>query len=413
MSRRRGFVDEVNPFVLLARGLVYAGVLLLCAVRGGPDDAARAALFAPVVLFILVALEVVQRWRQTRGTVGDRPQHRFAAWVALADFVLVAALTLWLDQALSLLFGLVIVADGILAGWRIALLLGLGAGAVDALVPLLTMTAGWDRPAASVRLLFWLGLAGITAALSWQHERECQARTELEKTVQVRSDRLSMLSHEIRTPLTLMRASLELLFDESAGPLTEQQRTFLETIYQNDERIATLAQNLLTQARLESGVFSPKTQPVDLRRIVRLVVNDMRILIKQREQQIRTYYPQVLPPAPADPGLIRQVLINLIQNASRHTSEGGLIVVSIAQNDYALLVSVTDDGAGMGLEHRRQLFKRFSTSEANSGEGTGLGLVIVKQIVEWHGGKVYVDTSLGRGTSFYFTLPFDKTRSTT
>ena len=389
-------MDEVNPFVSLARGLVYAAALLLCAVRGGPDGAARAVLFAPVVLLTLVAVEVVQRWQRTA--------RHGAAWVALADLALAAALTLWLDPALSLLFGLVIVADGILAGWRIALLLGLGAGTVDALVAL--TGRGWlDETGMS--LLFWFGLAGVTAALAWQRERERRTRAELEKTVQVRSDRLSMLSHEIRTPLTLMRASLELLFDESAGPLTEQQRTFLQTIYQNEERTATLAQNLLTQARLESGVFSPRPQPVDLRRIVRLVVNDLRILIEQRKQQIRTYYPQVLPPAQADPGLIRQVLINLIQNASRHTSEGGLIVVSIAQNDYALLVSVTDDGAGMGLEHRRQLFKRFSTSGANSGEGTGLGLVIVKQIVEWHGGQVYVDTSLGRGTSFYFTLPFD------
>lgn len=393
-------MDKVTPFVSLARGLVYAGALLLCGVRGGPDVATRAALFAPVVLFTLVVLEVVQRWRRTA--------RRRAAWVALTDFALTAALTLWLDPALSLLFGLVIVADGVLAGWRVALLLGLGACGVDALVAL--TGRGWPGDV-GVRILFWLGLAGIAAALAWQHERERQTRAELEETVQVRSDRLSMLSHEIRTPLTLMSASLELLFDESAGPLTDQQRTFLETIYQNEERIATLAQNLLTQARLESGVFSPKAQPVDLRRVVRLVVNDMRVLIKQRKQQIRTYYPQVLPPAQADPGLIRQVLINLIQNASRHTSEGGLIVVSIAQNDCALFVSVTDDGAGMGLEHRRQLFKRFSTTGADSGEGAGLGLVIVKQIVEWHGGKVYVDTSLGRGTSFYFTLPFDKTRT--
>jgi signal transduction histidine kinase len=393
-------VKKVNPFVSLARGLVYAVALLLCAVRGGPDGAARAALFAPVMLFTLVVVEVVQRWRWTA--------RHGAAWIALADLALTAALILWLDSALSLLMGLVIVADGFLAGWRIALLLGLGACTVDALVALTGQ--GWPDDV-GVRLLFWLGLAGVTAALAWQRERERRTRAELEKTVQVRSDRLSMLSHEIRTPLTLMSASLELLFDESAGPLTEQQRIFLQTIYQNEERIATLAQNLLTQARLESGVFSPRPQPVDLRRIVRLVVNDLRILIEQRKQQIRTYYPQVLPPAQADPGLIRQVLINLIQNASRHTSEGGLIVVSVAQNDYALLVSVTDDGAGMGLDHRRQLFKRFSTTSADSGEGTGLGLVIVKQVVEWHGGKVYVDTSLGRGTSFYFTLPFDKTRS--
>ena len=394
-------MDKVNPFVSLARGLVYAAVLLLYTVWGGVELAARVTRLAPVVLLMLVALEVVQRWWRTA-------RHR-AVWAALADFALATALTLWLDPASSLLFGLVIVADGILAGWRIALLLGLGASVVDALVvSMIPVGQGWFSDA-GVRVLFWLALAGITAALAWRHERECGTRAELEKTVQVRTDRLSMLSHEIRTPLTLMRASLELLFDESAGPLTEQQRTFLETIFQNEKRIDTLAQNLLTQARLESGVFSPKTQPVDMRRIVRLVVNDLRILIKQRNQQIRTYYPQVLSLVPADPALIRQVLINLIQNASRHTSEGGRIIVSIARNDRNLLVSVTDDGAGMGLEHRRQLFRRFSTSGANSGEGTGLGLVIVKQIVERHGGQVYVDTSLGRGTSFYFTLPFEKT----
>ncbi len=396
-------MDKANLFVSLSRGLIYAGALLLCAVRGGPDVAPRAALFAALVLLVLVVLEAVQRWRRTA--------RHMVAWAVLADFALTTVLTLWLDPVLSLLFGLVIVADGVLAGWRIALLLGLGASIVEALVPFTTPAGrGWPG-GVGVRVLFWFGLTGITSALAWQHERECWTRAELEKSVQVRSDRLSMLSHEIRTPLTLMRASLELLFDESAGPLTEQQRTFLQTIYQNEERTSTLAQNLLTQARLESGVFSPKAQPVDLRRVVRLVVNDLRILIEQRKQQIRTYYPQVLPPVPADAGLVRQVLINLIQNASRHTSEGGLIVVSIAQNDRALLVSVTDDGAGMGLEHRRQLFKRFSTTGADAGEGAGLGLVIVKQIVEWHGGQVYVDTSLGRGTSFYFTLPLDKTGS--
>jgi signal transduction histidine kinase len=285
-------MDEVNPFISLARGLVYAAALLLCAVWGGPGVTARAVLFVPVVLLTLVAVEVGQRWRRTA--------RHGAAWVALADLALTAALILWLDPALSLLLGLVIVADGFLAGWRIALLLGLGACTVDALVALTGQ--GWPGDV-GVRLLFWLGLAGVTAALAWQRERECRTRAELEKTVQVRSDRLSMLSHEIRTPLTLMSASLELLFDESAGPLTEQQRTFLQTIYQNEERIATLAQNLLTQARLESGVFSPRPQPVDLRRIVRLVVNDLRILIEQRKGAGR---PRPHPPGADQPDPERQ-----------------------------------------------------------------------------------------------------------
>lgn len=398
-------LPRIHPSSSLPRGLAYTAALLLCSLCGGTDLAARAAQFVPVVVLALVAQEAVQRWRRTA--------RRWAIWVALADFALTTALAVWLDPALSLLFGLVIVADGVLAGWRTALLLGLGASGVDALVALTTPAGQGRFTEAGLRVLFWLALAGIAATLAWRHERECGTRAELERTVQVRSDRLSMLSHEIRTPLALTRASLELLFDESAGQLTEQQRTFLETIYDNQERIVTLAQNLLTQARLESGVFCPKTQPMDLRRIVRLVVNELRVLSEQRNQQIRTYYPQVLSPVSADPALIRQVIVNLIQNACRHTSEGGLIIVSIAQNDHNLLVSVTDDGAGMGLEHRRQLFKRFSTSGANSGEGIGLGLVIVKQIVEWHGGQVYVDTSFGRGTSFYFTLPLDKAGSAT
>ncbi len=384
----------------IARVVVYSAVIALCIMRVDEDVAGRAMLLIPAALLTLAALEGMRRW--------ERTAPHYSIYAAVADFALAALVVLWLDPAMILLFGLVIVADGVLGGWLIAFMLGVGAIAVDILLDFVRSTGQGLSGDTGIRIAFWFLLSGIATILAWQRESERRARIELEKSVQVRSDRLSMLSHEIRTPLTLMRASLELLFDESAGPLKAQQRTFMQTIYQNEERIATLAQNLLTQARLESGVFSPKTQPVDLRRIVRLVLNDMRILIEQRNQQIRTYYPQVLPLVPADPGLIRQVLINLIQNGSRHTSEGGLIVVSIAQNDYALLISVTDDGAGMGLEHRRRLFKRFSTSEANSREGTGLGLVIVKQIVEWHGGRVYVDTSLGRGTSFYFTLPFDK-----
>jgi signal transduction histidine kinase len=395
----RASIGKIVSLVSLARVLIYGAALLLTVGRGGPDIASRAGLFALIVLLVIVAQEVMQR--------------RGLAWVAFGDWALTAALTLWLDPALGLLFGLVIVADGILAGWRTALLLGLGAGVAEALAPLAVIGGRDASSSTSEHVLFWLALGALTAALAWWRERECRARDELERTVQIRSDRLSMLSHEIRTPLTLMRASLELLFDESAGPLTGPQRTFLETIFQNEERIATLAQNLLTQARLESGVFSPKPQPVNLRRIVRLVVNDLRILTEQRKQQIRTYYPQVLPRALVDPGLVRQVLVNLIRNASRHTSEGGLIVVSIARNDHVLLVSVTDDGSGMGLEHRRRLFKRFSTGGASLGDGAGLGLVIVKLIVEWHGGRVYVDTSLGRGTSFYFTLPFETTGSAT
>ena len=391
---------KVHFFISIVRGSTYAAILLYFRIWGGSEHSARALSLIQVVLLVLIVLEGLQRWQRTS-------VHK-AIWVALADFALVTTLMVWLDPALALLFCLVIVGDGILANWKVTLLLGLGAGVVDALILFLRSPNQLQISDFGLRLLFWLALTGISAALAWQRVREKEIRANLEKTVQVRSDRLSMLSHEIRTPLTLMHTSLELLFDESAGQLTQQQRAFLETIYQNEERIGTLAQNLLIQAKLEAGVFSPKTQPVDLRNIIRLVVNDLSVLVEQRHQQIRTYYPQVLPLVPVDPALIRQVMINLIQNASRYTSEGGRIMVSISRNDHNLLVSVTDDGAGMGHEYRRKLFKRFSSSEADLSEGTGLGLVIVKQIVERHGGQVYVDSLLGRGTSFYITLPYKK-----
>ena len=391
---------KVNFLISGIRALVYIAILAVYIFLGVLDDITQIIPLVLTITLVLAFLEMIQRWQRTA--------IHSAAWAALLDFGLVTLLTLLLDPSLRVLYCLVIMADGIQANWKVSGLLGIGAALVDLIVMHMSSGGRWVLHTLVLHGFFWLFLTGITAVLAWQRENESKLRSELEKTVQVRSDRLSMLSHEIRTPLTLMHTSLELLFDQSAGKLTQQQRAFLEMIYQNEERIGTLAQNLLTQAKLESGVFAPKTQPIDLRNIIRLVVNDLRVLVEQRHQQIRTYYPQVLPLVPVDPALIRQVMINLIQNASRYTSEGGRIIVSISRNDHNLLVGVTDDGAGMGHEYRRQLFQRFATSHDNINEGSGLGLVIVKQIVEKHGGQIYVDTLLGRGTSFYITLPFKK-----
>ena len=159
---------------------------------------------------------------------------------------------------------------------------------------------------------------------------------------------------------------------------------------------------MLTKGKLDSGIFQPTFHPADIRDTVREVVENMRTFTDRREQTIRTYYPQMLPTVQIDSVLIRQTLLNLIQNAIRHTSSGGQIVVSVSENDNGLLLAVTDDGAGMSLEQRQQLFHRFVSGSG----GTGLGLLIVKQIVELHGGKVLVDTSLGKGTTFFLTLPF-------
>lgn len=391
-------MQTANPTISITRGFIYAVVLFSSVLWGNPDLTHRVLWMGLLFLFMLALLELLQR--------RPRTSRHAKTWAALVDFILVSLLVFLINPALALLYVLVIAADGILYGWKITLLLGLGAIAMNAILLLVNSNTPIRLGDHYPVLFFQLALAGISTAIAFHLEQARRTRKKLENNVRVRTDRLSMLSHEIRTPLTLMRTSLELMFAESAGALSDQQRYFLETIYQNEERIDSLAQNLLTQAKLEAGVFSPKIQYADLRPIIRKAVKDLHILLEQRRQQIRTYYPQVLPPVPVDPDLIHQVLINLIQNASRYSAEGGRIIVSVSQNDHNLLVSVTDDGTGMGYEYRRQLFRHFSSTDSNFGEGTGLGLVIVKQIVERHGGQIYVDTLLGKGTSFYIALPF-------
>jgi signal transduction histidine kinase len=271
------------------------------------------------------------------------------------------------------------------------------AGAV--LLALACSAAGWFLQA----LAFGAGMILLARVFS-RHVSQQAEITRLRRIAESRADRISVLSHEVRTPLAMIKGAAELLLDEKPGPLTQQQHTFLETISQNCERTITLAEDLLTQARIEAGLFKVNLQATDLKSLARQVAQGMKPLLAQKNQTIHLDYPQVLPHIQADPRLIQQALTNLLNNAARYTSPGGRIYVSISENDQAVIVAVTDDGAGMTTEERQKLFQRFSSGRP-LGDGTGLGLVIVKQIVELHGGRILVDTTLGQGTTFLFTLP--------
>ncbi|CAG0946544.1 Alkaline phosphatase synthesis sensor protein PhoR [Anaerolineae bacterium] len=228
--------------------------------------------------------------------------------------------------------------------------------------------------------------------------------TRLQRIAESRADRISVLSHEVRTPLAMIKGAAELLLEGKPGPLTQQQNIFLQAISQNCERTINLAEDLLTQARIEAGLFKVNLQATDLKVLTRQVRQNMKPLLEQKNQTINLDYPQVLQHIQADPRLIQQALTNLLNNAMRYTSPGGCIYVSISENDQAVIVAITDDGAGMTAAERQKLFQRFSSGRP-LGDGTGLGLVIVKQIVELHGGRILVDTTLGQGTTFLFTLP--------
>jgi signal transduction histidine kinase len=226
----------------------------------------------------------------------------------------------------------------------------------------------------------------------------------LKSLTETRSDQVAALSHEIRTPLAMIKGAADLLLEGKPGPLTAQQLVFVKTISQNGEHMISLAEDLLVQARIQAGLFKLHLELVDIKTVVRKAVEQARFLTEERHQQFTVDYPQVVERAYIDANLILQALNNLLLNASRHTSHHGHIYISLAENDAGLVISVTDDGAGMSPEERQNLFKRFSSGHP-LGDGTGLGLVITKQIIELHGGQIMVDTTLGRGTTVLFVLP--------
>ena len=223
----------------------------------------------------------------------------------------------------------------------------------------LALVAAWAVGAALAALgqgraglpLQALAFAWSAALLAWLPRREAGSRAEIARLraiAEARAERVSVLSHEVRTPLAMIKAAADLLLEGKPGPLTPQQATFLETISQNCERTIGLAEDLLTQARIEAGLFKVNLQPVDLCGLVRQLARGLRPLLERQGQIMVLDCPQVMPRIQADPRLIQQALTNLLHNASRYTSPGGHIYVNISDNGHTVVDAVTDDGGHVG-----------------------------------------------------------------
>lgn len=239
----------------------------------------------------------------------------------------------------------------------------------------------------------------VWCAVEWR--RASADARRLRSLARWRADQVSMLSHELRTPLTMVKLSGDLLASQSPGPLTSAQARFVETIRHQADSTIELAEDLLTQARIEAGRFNLHLEPCDVAEIVVGLVADLRGL---RGSPIVMDCPTVPCWVQADKLLVRQALANLINNAVVVSPAGSPVTVRVTQREYDVLVSVTDDGTGMTAAERLELFHRFASGRPLR-SGTGLGLIITKQIVERHGGRLFVDTVAQRGTTMMFNLP--------
>jgi two-component system, OmpR family, sensor kinase len=248
------------------------------------------------------------------------------------------------------------------------------------------------------------GAAGAVLVLRRGAGRMRAELAALELMVQSRADQVNALSHELRTPLSMIKGAVDLLREGTPGPLTEAQEKFLQVVDNQSTQVISLCESLLLQAKIEAGLFTLRPEKTDVAVIVRDVTAAMRSLCEQRNQRITLDTPQVMPRILADPMLLTQAMTNLLSNASRFTTTGGSIDVRVMVVDSGVAVYVTDDGAGMTRTERERLFQRFATGRPLL-DGTGLGLVITKIIIELHGGEILVHTASTRGTTFLLTLP--------
>ncbi|OGO40593.1 MAG: hypothetical protein A2Z04_02730 [Chloroflexi bacterium RBG_16_57_9] len=224
----------------------------------------------------------------------------------------------------------------------------------------------------------------------------------------MKTEFVSQVSHELRTPLTSIKGFTDLILDGDAGEINDEQREYLGIVKQNADRLVALINDLLDISRLELGHVQLNIQPVDLSEVVRIVVTSLSPQIEQKSQSLTLQVEPGLPPVLADRDRLIQVVTNLVSNAYKYTPAGGAIRIEARPDNGLARVSVSDSGAGISPEDQQKLFTRFyrvDSSLTREVGGTGLGLSIVKSIVELHSGTISVDSELGKGSTFSFTVP--------
>jgi len=229
--------------------------------------------------------------------------------------------------------------------------------------------------------------------------------TSVRKLEAVRRDFVANVSHELKTPLTAIRGFAETLGAELAD--VAQHRQFADTIRANAERMQRLVDDLLDLSRIESGGWRPTPSPVDVATAVSEIVATYQRAAEERGNRIAVVIDRDATVVRVDPTALRQVLVNLVENAVRYTAKGTITLFSRRDNG-GVVVGVRDTGSGIPAEHLPRIFERFyrvDAARSRAAGGTGLGLAIVKHLVEAHGGRVGAESTPGRGTAISVFLP--------
>ncbi|BFU96597.1 MAG: conserved protein of unknown function [Nitrospira sp.] len=242
------------------------------------------------------------------------------------------------------------------------------------------------------------------------------ANKQLQELNQLKSSFVSMVSHELRTPMTSIRTYVENMLDGVTGAVNDKQSQYLRRIQFNIDRLTRMIVDLLDLSRIEAGRVELRQEPIPIVEWMNELIEGLQSLAAGKSVTIDLHSLAALPAVHADRDKLTQILTNLIGNAIKFTPPGGRISVQAQVHDNTdfLQICVSDTGCGIPPAELPKVFEKFFRGTTTSAEarGAGLGLAIAKSLVELHGGCIWVDSTVGRGTSFYFTLPFYSTQET-
>lgn len=227
--------------------------------------------------------------------------------------------------------------------------------------------------------------------------------TERKNAEQIKDEFISLVSHELRTPLTVIKGALKLVMDEKISP--EDSRLLLIEAMKSSDDLAEIVDNLVELSRFQSGRLRLGVKTTDIGQAVQKIVNTERARVT--DHIIALTVPEDLPPAEADIVRLQHVMHNLIDNASKYSPPDTEIHVSVMRQDRHILFGVRDHGNGISTKDQSRLFKAFERlrEKSSAQQGLGLGLLVCKRLVEAHGGKIWVESKTGHGSTFWFTFP--------
>lgn len=245
---------------------------------------------------------------------------------------------------------------------------------------------------------------GDAPAGAWGCEGERVARAEAERLAQARADMLAVVAHDLRNPLNVIASAVQLLLDEAPSS-PDQQLRVLRMTQRAAAQMKRLIGDLLEATRLEAGRLTLDLTDVDVCEIARDTEEAFRHAAAERRVHLAVHAPGRGCFVRADAGRVQQAIGNLIANALKFTDPGGRVVASAEAVDGEIVFRVADTGPGIDPLHQRHLFDRFWQGQRGDRRGVGLGLAIAKGIIDAHGGRIWVESALGAGTTFSFALP--------